>query len=62
MHCFACRNSLLGRSTRVAVVLIQRNTPLPPGMCYMASRACIKSLSPGVDGYKYLSVPVTCYI
>ncbi|KAK2173143.1 hypothetical protein NP493_899g00027 [Ridgeia piscesae] len=25
------RNSLLGRSTRVAVVLIQKNTPLPPG-------------------------------
>ena len=25
------RNSLLGRSTRVAVVLIQKNAPLPPG-------------------------------
>lgn len=26
-----CRTSLQGRNTKVAVVLIQKNTPLPPG-------------------------------
>jgi hypothetical protein len=28
---FNFRNNLQGRNTRVAVVLIQRNAPIPPG-------------------------------
>lgn len=32
MNCiFDCRQSLQGRNTKVAVVLIQKKTPLPPG-------------------------------
>lgn len=37
---FLLRTSLQGRNTKVAVVLIQKKTPLPPGKAFTTSKTC----------------------
>ncbi|BFZ15043.1 hypothetical protein BsWGS_18082 [Bradybaena similaris] len=39
------RNSLLGRNTKIAVVLIQKNAPLPPGEDLMAAERAVSLCS-----------------